>query len=307
MKIKEKLEKDGIKIIIKMEGDEYLDIIELSRINNMNVGYFVESNYFEAKKAVFNVGEKRCLEEYLLDFKGIDSVKNFLGQISDLLRFLIGKNMAFSHLLIDKNQVWVDDYEKLSFIYLPTDGEITNKYVIDLILYYLKRVKPEDEASSKFVSGIKKEIVTWRFLDPVKFGKTIERLYQEANTRNFKKDINDCYKNREIEIVDLDSVSIIRVATGEIIPVGKKKIILGKGKDPLNEMADFYKLEGNNYFSDVHVSVANKEKRILIEDLNSINGSYAKNARLLPGNPITLDDGESFFLANEEFRIGIHV
>ncbi|XVG95529.1 FHA domain-containing protein [Eubacteriales bacterium KG127] len=304
MKFKEKLDKDGLKLVVKMDSDEYLDVIELSRINNIGIRYFVEINDFEPKKAVFNVGDKKSLEEYLLEPKDIVSVKKFLDQIIRLFEFLMVNNVFFSNLHLDKNQIWIDDNDDLSFLYLPTEGEIINKYIIDLVLYYLKRVKPADENTNKFIIAVKKEIVTLRFLDPGKFEKTLERLYRENNNTHIKKITNECYKDAEIQIVDLDCISLLRVATGEIISVGNEKLILGKGKELFKEKTGFYKLDGNDYFSDIHVRVERNENGILLEDLNSTNGSYAKDVRLLPKTPITLLEGESFFIANEEFKVG---
>ncbi len=99
------------------------------------------------------------------------------------------------------------------------------------------------------------------------------------------------------DLVPVTKHYVIYPKTGEQREITSSGIIVGRS----SAQSDFV-IRGNANLSRVHCSIMNKDNCIIVEDLNSANGTYVKN-RKLSGESINVNVGDSIFIAGEELVI----
>ncbi len=92
------------------------------------------------------------------------------------------------------------------------------------------------------------------------------------------------------------TASMRRVTTSEVILISKPVFFLGKD----NTQVD-YVVQGNTAISRTHAKIIEKSGRWFLQDLNSKNHTYVNSVCLAPLQEVPLQDGQSVWLANEEF------
>ena len=89
-----------------------------------------------------------------------------------------------------------------------------------------------------------------------------------------------------------------RISSGEVFPL-KENAQLAIGRGSKNAV----QITGNPKISRVHASLYCAGRTINIVDYGSANSTWLQGRRLNPNARVTIQLGQSFFLANEEFRV----
>ena len=98
-------------------------------------------------------------------------------------------------------------------------------------------------------------------------------------------------------VLGAEEARLIRVRTGETIPVDRPEFCLGSGMAGTD-----YVVSGNKAVSRSHAAVCCRSGQYYAEDKNSTNHTFINGKQLSPGTPEPLADGDILTLANEDFR-----
>ena len=91
---------------------------------------------------------------------------------------------------------------------------------------------------------------------------------------------------------------LVRLKSGETFAVTKAVFRMGKEKSYVD-----YFVSDNTAVSRTHADLIIKDGKYYIQDNNSTNHTYV-NDQMIPGNtPVQIEDGATFSLANEKFRL----
>ena len=114
-----------------------------------------------------------------------------------------------------------------------------------------------------------------------------------------------CGNKQMIMAVEVSSKTAVltRVRTGERVTVGKELFRIGTAEGYCD-----WVISGNSSISHIHADILSKDGKFFLTDRGSYNrgstnGTYYQGIRLLPGVERELQDGTSFYLADEEFRL----
>lgn len=105
---------------------------------------------------------------------------------------------------------------------------------------------------------------------------------------------------QERKILRQGSASLIRIKTGDIIPITKSSYVIGKS----TEQAD-YGIQGNAGISRRHVCIKQTSDGYYIQDLKTTNGTYVDGSRVSWDKDVKLLDGSIIRMADEEFEFRI--
>ena len=117
-------------------------------------------------------------------------------------------------------------------------------------------------------------------------------------------DVTEVYDGPEDEVTmvydDAPTLScaLNRVATNERLAL-KLPCTVGRGSK-----ADV-RVGGNPYIGRVHVSLSAEGDKLRVVDEGSANHTYVNGSQLMPGEPVTLHDGDTLTLAKEDFIVVI--
>ncbi len=93
------------------------------------------------------------------------------------------------------------------------------------------------------------------------------------------------------------SAKLIRVKTGESIQVNKPEFTIGKEKNRVN-----YCITGDSSISRSHAKISVNGGEYVIADLRSTNGTFVNGAKVEPGHPTVLKNGDKVVFSEEEFE-----
>lgn len=82
------------------------------------------------------------------------------------------------------------------------------------------------------------------------------------------------------------------------IHVNKDDFLIGRKASGVDGVIDFNKMIGR-----IHCKITKSNSEYTITDLNSANGTYVNQKRLLPNQATAIHDGDVIRLANSEFRV----
>lgn len=106
--------------------------------------------------------------------------------------------------------------------------------------------------------------------------------------------------NEKTSFLDVDhrGLVVMRMRTEEEFLVGKDTFLMGKERVRVD-----YCITANPAVSRTHAKLTRKDGKLYIEDMNATNGTYVNGERIRPGNPVPLEVGDRFRLADEEFQV----
>ncbi|MBO4696915.1 MAG: FHA domain-containing protein [Lachnospiraceae bacterium] len=106
--------------------------------------------------------------------------------------------------------------------------------------------------------------------------------------------------NEKTSLLDVDhrGLVVMRMRTEEEFLVGKDTFLMGKERVRVD-----YCITANPAVSRTHARLTRKDGKLYIEDMNATNGTYVNGERIRPGNPVPLEVGDRFRLADEEFQV----
>ena len=251
-------------------------------------------------------------------------------QIVDIVRKVKLNSMSIDKIQWDLNNIFINETTReIQFIYLPLENVKENIDIlkfIEEIIYSVKPVKGENsEYISRFVYFLKdmkkfngEEIENFIYQEEKSVIDTIKGKYENIN--NLNKEI---FYNEETGILEEEGTSLLndnddllndfegtalleeandsfpylfRISTGEEIYIDKPVFRIGK------EMSNSdYCITDNNAISRRHGEIINREQRIYLVDLNSMNKTYINDKEIVPQEEIEIFDGDRITFANEKF------
>lgn len=123
--------------------------------------------------------------------------------------------------------------------------------------------------------------------------KTIGLSYYRENKTPFQKD-DKAFPRRST------GLRIAQSRKGQAAEVDKPEYIIGKNP----KQADFF-VSDNPAVSRKHACIFWQEDAYYLSDLGSANGTYIKGEQIKEGARVSLKDGDTIFLADEEFSVAI--
>ena len=91
--------------------------------------------------------------------------------------------------------------------------------------------------------------------------------------------------------------TLLRYKTGESIMIKQNSFIIGASMDSVD-----YCVRYNSSISRKHACIMKFEDGYYIQDLDTTNGTYVNNMRVMPGSYVKLENGNIIKLAEEEFE-----
>lgn len=91
--------------------------------------------------------------------------------------------------------------------------------------------------------------------------------------------------------------TIVRYKTGETFVVNQNSYIIGSAADSVD-----YCITRSHSISRKHACIMKFEDGYYIQDLDTTNGTYVNDIRVMPGRYMKLDPGNIIRLAEEEFE-----
>ncbi len=91
--------------------------------------------------------------------------------------------------------------------------------------------------------------------------------------------------------------TLIRMKTGERVKVDQNSFVIGSVLDSVD-----YCVSGNTNISRKHACIMRFEDGFYIQDLETTNGTFVNNMRVMPGSYVKLASGNLIRLAEEEFE-----
>lgn len=91
--------------------------------------------------------------------------------------------------------------------------------------------------------------------------------------------------------------TIVRYRTGESVMIRQNSFIIGSSMDSV----DYY-ISGNSNISRKHACIMKFEDGYYIQDLDTTNGTYVNDMRVMPGKYMKVENGNIIKLAEEEFE-----
>ncbi len=93
------------------------------------------------------------------------------------------------------------------------------------------------------------------------------------------------------------SAKLIRVKTGENIPINRAEFTIGKEKSRVN-----YCITGDSSISRSHAKISVNGGEYVITDMRSTNGTFVNGVKVESGHPTVLKNGDKVVLSEEEFE-----
>lgn len=93
---------------------------------------------------------------------------------------------------------------------------------------------------------------------------------------------------------------LVRVKTGETIPLGNGEFVIGKSLNGVN-----YTITDNSAVSRVHCTIIERNGAYYVRDEKSTNSTYVNGERVLPGTEKLLLNGCKLHLGDEEFSYSL--
>ena len=127
-------------------------------------------------------------------------------------------------------------------------------------------------------------------------GQGMDQGPQSFETTVLMSDLGDSDGEYDFENVP-EYPTLMRLKTGEGILINQNSFVIGSGADFTD-----YCLKGNTNISRKHVCIMKFEDGYYIQDLDTTNGTFVNEMRVMPGRYVKLVNGYTVRMAEEEFE-----
>ena len=332
MKIKAKTDKFGVTTITcKAKARESFDSFAASSFS-LGKKWFLSFKYEAKKKGTvlqFSSNNLISLEDFLSFALLRDQFAGLLLSLSNFLTYTREHDVQNEYVLYDTKYVLIDKESlQLKFVYLPfkTPEEAPNS-LYDFLIDVGQKIKLANDAQdAEFLKNYNDFFVLRELFSVTKFKDMIDSILKcmnvsaeeeehlEPKTNDLRQDsyealgakkdvfVESVVKPTESheEEVSQTLVSLVWQSTNEKFVCEKLPCVVGAG-----DMADL-RIPGCSAISRRHAQIDEADGAFTITDLNSTNGTYVNNKRIVPGEPEIVNQGDVIKLANENFTFEIN-
>lgn len=294
--------------------DEYIKIAE-GDIEGVFVPEIVSN-----REIIYTANAFCNIENYLFDEPSVHKLFNFIARLNEIQIVLNNQGLQVSKLFLDKRYVFVNQFTgMIYFVYEPLEGvkNPVNIYsfviaMLDDLLFMAKSPEltllgdEESQTNSDKRRGKKRTIKMSKELraECIKFRKFIGEN-KNRNTEAVKYYITNNYPQiyqevkQNLQDENKKVIFLIRIRTGQKIPVYKDEIIIGK------DSACDVRIDDNSAISRHHSRIYIDNRKYYIMDMESKNKTYHMGKEVNPNESVEILDGDRIKLADEEFEVHI--
>lgn len=264
------------------------------------------------------------MREYLLDINNIlfEPECIFVGRKDDKIKFcycpiLRGEVQENMRTLFDSLLEYVDhnDREAVEIVYGIQQITISDSYSIQDIMDLIKSVVAKRKREKNEMQMVKEENI-FEIEEPKKtFWEFLRNLFR----RNVYRDEEELEHHTDMEMTEEESIDAdFEDATVFLATNGNTYFITLKSRNlekPITIQPNIFPCifgksrKSSDYIIDspvisrVHMKLSADDSGFYIEDLNSTNGTYLNEMKLLPHTPTEIKEGDIVSIANIDFMV----
>lgn len=262
---------------------------------------------------VARVVRGRRSAEVRLDVEGLTSLRGYLRHVAidtcamlqmlqdlvEAISLCVNGGFRYDALLYDARYVFVDGNGRLWFVLAPFCGTsfvaANSPLALLQVMGDAKRLRVRDVNAAALCERMGRYAESQAGV----FSLNRLRAFVRAETSSSPVGSEDTRIGASSKSCDAKDGFVLRdMSTGTRYPLlGDMANRVGRG-----EMCEV-RVKGHSALSRVHASVCVRNRRVVVHDLGSTNGTYVQGVRVMPQTEVEVGMGEEFFLSNDPFCV----